>query len=288
MMGGIGNQMFQYALGYNFKNKFGKQVQFDISFYQQADYSNTTKRELEIEAFALTGFNKIDELNLNKLSKIANKVKTVFLPYYKHLYVNERYYGFDPNIFKINSNACLNGFWQSPSYFEGLEKPIREQFFLKKNLSYDAKCYSDLIKASNISISIHIRRGDYLSTYSHIFCNQSPGYYSDGLNYIKQKINSNDVMLFIFSDDIEWCKKNVNYPFKTIFVSSAKMFSYEDMILMSQCNHNIIANSSYSWWGAWLNNNLEKVVICPNAWYKNDKTNATFTKDLFPASWIRL
>lgn len=291
-MGGIGNQLFQYALGYTLKEKFNRQIQFDISHYNLDNQAGYTFRELTIKVFNINSFNENISskpcINNNIFSKAIRFIERTFLPYYKNSYIEEKRFEFDLNVFKVRDNTCLVGYWQSPKYFEGLEEKLRSQLILNKELSDKAIVVSKLIKSYNNSVSIHIRRGDYLTKYKHIYCHQKKTYYIDGVNYISTKLKTEDITLFVFSDDIEWCIKNVNYSHKTIFVDSKDMYTYEDMILMSECEHNIIANSSYSWWSAWLNANPTKIVVCPKNWFADNKLNNSFVKDIFPASWITL
>jgi len=140
------------------------------------------------------------------------------------------------------------------------------------------------IKEKN-SVSLHIRRGDYLTMQKAIdtigVCPLD--YYDKAIREITRKIKN--PTFFIFSDDINWVKENLKTNSPTIFVSGGKLKDYEELILMSKCKHNIIANSSFSWWGAWLNNNPNKIVIAPKKWFKDTSKN---TRDLIPESWLKL
>jgi hypothetical protein len=290
--GGIGNQLFQYALGYTLGKRLKKQVSFDVSFYQKAGTNGTTKRDLEIKAFNIGNFNTTSGggIKTDVYSKIIRLTRKLFLPYYKRYYIHEHdeQLRFDSNIFKISDNTYLDGFWHSPQYFEGFETEIRNQLVLKHELSKSSVAIDKLIANANNSVSVHIRRGDYLTIYKHFFCNLDNDYYTNGISYIKEDIGHGDITLFIFSDDIAWCREHFNCSDKVVFVENKGSASYEDMILMSHCNHNIIANSSYSWWAAWLNLNPGKNVIYPKDWFTNKNLNRDYTNDIALPEWVAL
>ena len=135
------------------------------------------------------------------------------------------------------------------------------------------------------SVSLHVRRGDFVNnpqTFSHHgVC--EPGYYREAIGKIKEQ--HTDLEVFVFSDDMDWAKANITTDLPVTFVNGAGRQDFEDLYLMSLCRHNIIANSSFSWWGAWLNPNPEKIVVAPARWF-NDKN--TDTKDLLPPEWVKL
>ena len=180
----------------------------------------------------------------------------------------------------------MSGYWQSPKYFNSIETLIRKEFTFQKPLDSKNLEILNLIK-NTISVSIHIRRTDFQIINSndiHGFC--SLEYYDEAINYIHTNVLMSK--FFIFSDDINWAKENLKVPMNSYFVSgNTGEKSYIDMQLMSNCNHNIIANSSFSWWGAWLNSNPKKIVIAPKKWFSDEKMNAQ-TDDLIPAEWIRM
>lgn len=290
LQGGLGNQMFQYALGYAWKERFNKQIQFDIDHFEDSNQIRFTKRKLELEIFNIDHFKKSPRSYLKRdlFSKGLYFLQKKITKYHKRYYVEEQYYGFDENILKISHDCYLDGFWQSPKYFEGVEVQLREQFAFIKNLTPNAYKISRFIKASDCSISIHIRRGDYLTDYKTFYISQTIEYYLSAVEYIAVKVKNYKLDLFIFSDDIEWCKKEITLPYNTTFVDNDGLKDYEGMILMSQCNHHIIANSSYSWWGAWLDNKPDKIVVCTKSWFINPDVNSLFIKDIYPESFIKL
>jgi len=261
--GGLGNQMFQYAYGRNLELS-KKNVLFDVSFY----YGNKSKIDTARDF-------KLDNFNI-KTSADFSKKKRPLLNLIKKI--------------QYHLNLADNGFWNSEKYFSDNASAIREEFTLKPPLSKKAEEILSLIKNTKNSISLHIRRGDYVNDKKtnqyHGTCDSE--YYSKALEYITSKVG-NDINLFIFSDDIKWVKENMFFGqqslYPTTYVSSPEIPDYEELILMSKCQHNIIANSSFSWWGAWLNENRDKIVIAPKRWALRGENNF---KDIVPQGWYRI
>lgn len=184
----------------------------------------------------------------------------------------------------VSNAAYLAGYWQSPRYFLEHESEIREDFTFKQSLSGPNCSLAEKITSTH-SVSLHVRRGDYVSNTKsfakHGVC--SLDYYRRAIGRMN-KVNSSAVF-YIFSDDLEWVRKNLDLTGQCVFVDhNQNTKSYIDMQLMSLCQHHIIANSSFSWWGAWLNPSPVKIVLAPRQWFA-DITN---TQDLLPSEWIRI
>jgi hypothetical protein len=186
----------------------------------------------------------------------------------------------------IKSNASkiiLNGYFQKETYFNNYAHEIHKAFVFKKELTgVNVSIKNDILNSN--SVSLHVRRGDYVTSEKtgiyHGVC--SLEYYTSAIQTLTKLYN--DLHFFVFSDDIEWCKTHLNIPGEVFFVSNNNgPNSYLDMELMSLCNHNIIANSSFSWWGAWLNNSKNKVVIAPKKWFADSSIN---TDNLYPKNWL--
>jgi len=271
--GGLGNQMFQYALFLALKEK-QKNVTLDTSLYSFLKMHNgfELKKCFGIEQQDVK-YSKWDLLKLRALLK--------FKP--KSLVFNDPNY-FDEKIFKTNC-YYLSGYWQSEKYFKQIEEKIKNAFNFKNIDESNKEILTRLV--NHISIAIHIRRGDYLgnSIYSGV-C--TDGYYSKAIQLMISKIGTTEnIMFYVFSDDMEFSAKFIekfNIPYRLININS-KENSYKDMCLMSMCRHNIIANSSFSWWGAWLNGNPDKIVIAPQNWFNGPQDDY---KDIVPESWIKL
>lgn len=294
IVGGLGNQMFQYAFYYKLKKHKIHNSQAKVYLRRFSETSDNQGFELE----HVFGINKdlivynedasslIDD-SMNLLSRIRRKIfgrkKTFFL---------EQVFRYDSRVFNLKSNQKIyfRGLWQDESYFKDLRLEILKLYQFKLN-NFDNDNMQVLKKINeSISVSIHIRRGDYISNekYNNILggvCTY--GYYKEALEYLQNKIL--DTSLFVFSDDINWVKKEFDFlPIDNLtFVDHNKgSNSYIDMYLMSQCKHNIIANSSFSWWGAWLNKNESKIVIAPEKWFKNNPRLED--NSIVPNSWIKI
>jgi Glycosyl transferase family 11 len=202
----------------------------------------------------------------------------------REAFVVEPYFHYWYGIKNIPCDSYLMGYWQSEQYFADIANIIREDFTFKLPMSQQNAELAKQINQVN-AVSLHIRRGDYannpetMATYG--LC--SLDYYKEAIRYIVERVNAPH--FFIFSDDINWVKNNlkIDYPYQYVDHNHGTE-SYNDMRLMSLCKHHIIANSSFSWWGAWLNRNPEKLVVAPQKWFANELN----VDDLFPRGWITL
>jgi len=290
-MGGLGNQMFQYAFGKNTSIKYGFELKFETYLYKKDRFKRFLKNIIKIiiAIFAKKGIiKKIEEIRQNKrqydlkyfeLDDKIKKIKKSHLPI-----IEERTeFCFDPELAKDKDNLSYLGYFNNEKYFSEISDIIRNDFKLKKR--YTDLLPQELIKKINesVSVSVHIRRGDYINTKGinqyHGTCDIA--YYQRATNFLKDKLLN--PIFFIFSDDINWCKNNLQLESETIFISGLK--NYEDLTLMSKCKHNIIANSTFSWWGAWLNPFPNKIVIAPKKWLNNPEID---TSTIIPDNWIKL
>lgn len=291
--GGLGNQMFQYACGRALAFSNQTSLILDLSSLQKnTNTSETTKRSFELSdvfkievAEACVGDLKILKPILYRaINVLAFKLGFKGIQISKYFIENE--FSYNHNIKKVGKDCFLSGYWQSPKYFDSIASLIRDEFAFQKPLDANNLEISSLIKRVN-SISLHIRRTDFQITNSndtHGIC--SLDYYDKAVKFISDKLT--DPHFFVFSDDINWAKENLKLPYKLTFISGNNGGkSYIDMQLMSICKHNIIANSSFSWWGAWLNSNTTKIVIAPKIWFANEILNNQ-TTDLIPEEWIRM
>lgn len=276
---GLGNNLFQYSLGRRLALERNTELLFDISEQNKG-------RQNYLLSY-LSHFNTVGTVATKKQiikTKLLNRFYFLNKKYKNSVYY-EQGHGFNPAVVNAPENAYFAGYWQSEKYFKNVEDVIRSDFTLKEPQD---KKYQDIlsqIKNSN-SVSVHIRRGDYLWPKNMaIFTTCSPDYYYEAEKLISEKVSS--PKLFIFSDDIEWVKQNMHFNLPTIFVTDGDLFEkdYQELMLMAACKHNIVANSTFSWWGAWLNDSLEKIVISPKQWFNL----ATMSdKDLIPTAWIKI
>ena len=196
----------------------------------------------------------------------------------------EPHFNYWPGLKNITDDSYMAGYWQSEYYFASDESFIRNEFTFRLPISDFNAEVSYKINSTN-AVSLHVRRGDYVNNAQtrSVHGLASIDYYNRAIRYIYDRVNP--VHLFIFSDDIEWVKGNLktNLP-STYLDHNNGQESYVDMRLMSSCRHHIIANSSFSWWGAWLNPSPSKIVIAPRKWF----ASGVDTEDLIPSGWITL
>lgn len=289
LIGGLGNQLFQYAAGLALANYHKKELYLDISHLNQDSKGAYTKRKFELDKFKIN--TKIadkailDNFNFNG-NKLITKLKKLTPSLFKKMIFNEHQFNFHSNFFKLPATTYLNGYWQSEKYFNSFKDKLIASISLIEPLSEHAKAFDARISSSK-SVSIHIRRGDFVSLKS---ANHFHGYleidhYKQAIEIIKSKVENPS--FFIFSDDIEWCKTNFDFISPKEFVEGKLLgiSTHEELILMSHCKHNIIANSSFSWWAAWLNQYQDKVVVAPKNWFADKTIN---TNDLIPSNWIKI
>lgn len=293
LIGGLGNQMFQYALGTHLAIKNDTLLKLDTTLLadRSQPHEVVTHRNLEIDIFAIplhfATQKEVEYFNGKVFSSIPGKVwnKATWQFRKKNLII-EHGRRFHPEILSLPDNKCLVGSWQSEKYFTAIENEIRKLYSFHKPLTGKFLEISREIQNLN-SVCIHVRRGDYVTSplYSKSLGTTNPEYYYKALELLqlKQRIDC----LFVFSDDMEWCKNNLKFSVPTHFMDyELKEKKYAvDMQLMSLCRHFIIPNSTFGWWAAWLSKSPGKMVIAPKQWYKDPDLDSS---DLVPAEWIRL
>lgn len=280
LSGGLGNQMFQYAFGKAIEIKYGFKLKLDANYYfsRQCIESEVPRKYL------LDKFNIKTELaSLKEVKKLNPIYKKIIRKIKLRLFGPSNAFAYIENEIKNNDNQYYIGFWQNEKYFIDIRQILINEFTLS---SRSTKIFDDFLNQINQntnSVSVHIRRTDILNPknpYREI-CDKK--YFDKSMEIMKGKIDN--PTFFIFSDDIEWCKENIKNNGNTIFVSNDETKDYEELILMSKCKHNIIANSSFSWWGAWLNTNPEKIIIGPKKWLDIPEKEYA---DVLPNNWIKI
>lgn len=283
LAGGLGNQMFQYAVAKALAARNNDSFKMDISFYPKQ-----TLRKYELSLFNIEE-NIASEEECVELrgkedfwfklkSKLGLSIRRPVA--YREELAKELTF-FQESIFYLKGDVYLSGFWQNEAYFKSIREQLLANFTSKQNICEKAKSLLEMIKSSN-SVSLHVRRGDYvknkISNLHHGVCD---------IDYLKKAMAIIDMKVenpkyFIFSDDIEWCEEQISFLENKVFVTKTKN-AVEDLELMRFCRHNIIANSTFSWWGAWLNTNVDKLVIAPSRWFAyTDKCN------ILPQEWIKV
>ena len=276
IIGGLGNQMFQFAFYLALKERYND-VMLDTSSFGiythngfeldkifHIEYTKASKRERMILSY------QGDEILMRVLRKLLKQRKTEYV---------EPYLCFDETVTSLSCDKYYIGYWQSYKYFINIESAIRKQFCFSQVLSSKNEAVKKWMLNSN-SVSLHVRLGDYVnnSVYSNI-CTSD--YYNKAIDMIQSKVS--EPIFFIFSDDTTWCKNNLQIPCCNIIDWNNNEESYWDMYLMTCCKHNIIANSSFSWWGAWLNTTPGKIVVAPGKWINDNRVQIS---DIIPSDWI--
>lgn len=255
VMGGLGNQLFQWACARNLQEKYGHSINYDLSFYNGQD-----KRRPQLNEFKYLVFSNVEEnYTLGQVSIGDSFSYTDFLRY--DLSQTQRRYN-------------LQGYWQSEKYFEENADVIRNNLEIDPRIDYHINDNYPFI-GNEKTVSIHIRRTDYVSSNGYHPV-QPVSYYEGALDQIEYD------KLVVFSDDVDWCKDNLNFN-NMVFAEGNT--NIEDLYLMSMCQHNVIANSSFSWWAAWLNKNEDKKVIAPSKWFG---PGAPSSQDIIPEGWITI
>ena len=289
LKGGLGNQLFQYATAKALAVKHRTSVAFELRFLlKRAANDQHTFREYELDALGISpvepslaekiGFGLVDIPAKKLLQKIVREIIAGKV-------YQEKSFDYDPGIEnQTSANTYLNGHFPSERYFKSIESLLRTE------LQFVGQPEASVVQRikNSCSVSLHIRRGDYLTNPSalqyHGLC--SINYYEQAIAFISNK--QPDIHIFVFSDDIAWARKNLSFPFPTVYVDgNVGKSSYLDMQLMSLCRHHVIANSSFSWWGAWLNPSPDKIVVAPNRWFA-DATAQSQAQDIIPDSWIQM
>lgn len=292
MTGGLGNQMFQYALYLKLKSQ-GKEVKFD----DQTEYEEEEARPILLWAFGIDYLPASkDEINevTDGVMKLSHRVRRKLFGR-KSMEYHEKSCNFDEQVL-LREPAYLTGYFQSEKYFADIEEQVRGAFQfsdriwsgLSDDLIQAVKSYQNKIEMKNkTAVSVHIRRGDYLDNnevYGGI-CTEE--YYKKAIAVMKEKFS--DALFFVFSNEPEWVKEWLNRTYKgedrfVVIEGTDEDTGYLDMFLMSRCKHHIIANSSFSWWGAWLNPDKNKKLIAPAKWFNNQNMRDIYTKEMIRIS----
>lgn len=266
---GFGNQLFMYACGYVTAKRLSTKLALDITYLSTNDLRNYELDKLNIVYDKLFTVDKVRY----PLNIVARKIlHSYFRCQYK--YFNEKIaYKYDERILNISRNSYLFGYWQTEKYFKEYREDILKMFTPRYELSRTCSSFIQKVKSCN-SVAVHVRRGDYVKLG---ICLDS-SYYKSAFAVLNEKFKN--LTYFVFSDNVDCAKqmfKGVDGTFEYIETSSSNS-TLDDFFIMKECKHIIMANSSYSWWAAWLNNNLGKVVIYP----KDDK----ILTDFYPKEWI--
>jgi hypothetical protein len=285
LIGGLGNQMFQYAAGRRLAHHHNTDL-----FLDATGFAYNPLRKYELDVFRINAtfapLNLLKQVPISRKDAIRLSIRKLYARNTEFRYVKENGLDFHEEILSLPDNSYLAGYWQSENYFGEIADIIRKEFSFVNPPSLINQELMEKMMGCN-SVSMHIRRGDYVSDpiIMEIHGVLGTEYYKKALNVIEEHVK--DPQIFVFSDEIPWAKDYIktHLPLHFIDFNRAEK-NYEDLRLMSHCKHHIIANSSFSWWGAWLSNKKNNVVIAPIKWFADKEMNTRQT--IVPDTWITI
>ncbi len=287
LLGGLGNQLFQYAAGRALAISQHSTLKLDVSSFNRG----THHQGFQLPDIFRGSFQTVTQAEVDVVLgwRSSSHLRYFFSQPIRRLlsgpnYVAEPHFQYWPGIWQVGPNAYLSGYWQSARYFADCASQIRDELAFKLKLTGRNAMLADQIRQCN-AVSVHVRRGDYVNNTRaaahHGAC--SVAYYRDAVQRMVR--DAGPAEFYIFSDDPQWVLENIQVDVPCVYVDHNRgSVSYCDMQLMSLCKHHIIANSSFSWWGAWLNPSTSKIVIAPQNWFAKPIP----TQDLLPSQWIQL
>jgi len=292
LFGGLGNQMFQYACGKAIAMKLGVELKLDVCLVvDRTPRENFTYRDYELAVFNIKDEIATEDVvrayipnlwNSTELQRQLYRVKRFLTQ--KSFFREKLKFRFNEDIDSVSDNSYIYGYFQTERYFEDIRIELLERFSLRNQLDEVNALIVKQMQLEN-SVSIHVRRGDYTNSAFTLLGVED--YYRKAIDFIIENVEN--PVFYVFTNDQEWVEDNfkaleIN---KSIVTVNSGSQSYKDMILMSNCKHNICANSSFSWWGAWLNTNSDNIVITPQNWFKSTEYVES-TYDLIPTRWMSL
>jgi hypothetical protein len=286
LKGGLGNQLFQYAAGFRLASIRNTELKLDLSEFDNPNYR--TPRSYELGVFKVTA----EPVSAHDEASISTSAGPAFRRWLPERFrprsstaAIERHFQFDPAVLSLPGDVIMDGYWQSERYFADVSDLVREEFSLKQCAAGRNAEMAAEIAGCN-AVSLHVRRGDYAADSvvmaTHGVCPLD--YYDRAVDYVVERVSN--PAFFVFSDDPDWVREHLELRGSVEVVDhNGPDACSEDLRLMSRCVHHIIANSTFSWWGAWLNSSPDKIVVAPSRWFADDSLN---TSDLLPASWVKL
>lgn len=278
ILGGLGNQMFGAAAALALADRLNAKLEFEISAL------DNTERMYELDRFGLAPAVKSKtKTRQSAWARLFKRKRPAAPPGWNGAVWREKTFHYDPSFETLSTSTYLIGYMQSPKYFEPSADLVRRSFDLRPHLSEAGKSFSDAT-AGDDSVAVHIRRGDYVSnpkaTAVHGILDAS--YYERALRMIKRAVPN--ARLFVVSDEPDAAHELLHGWSDAQFVTGTSMF--DDMHIISACRHRIIANSSFSWWGAWLDPRPDAITIAPRAWFARKRMLTTYVDDLYPPGWF--
>lgn len=284
--GGLGNQLFQYAAGRALANRLGVPLKMDLSEFETYELRQFELDKFSIDARIVAPGDTVDiNIRPSSLQRRFSRAAIYLGISVEKIAFREKGLGYDSAFGKIRRPMYLNGYWQSERYFKSVEDQLRSELCPIKELGEASQTILNEIVQCH-AVSLHIRRGDYVTNPSaaavHGVCPLD--YYYTAIRHITSHLA--EPRFFVFSDDPQWAKTNLKIGHPVQFVEANRADDgIQDMWLMKSCKHHIIANSSFSWWAAWLNESLDKTVIAPRTWFLDKSIDDS---DLIPKQWLRI
>lgn len=276
LRGGLGNQMFQYAFGLRLATERRTPLTangFWLTNRMPASLLHHTHRPFELSVFGVERFSSSPAGLIQARLSVSGEVKLLREP------------EAGPNALVLPSPGAKHvvsvGYWQSEAYFKPAAATVRQQFQFRRCISDFTRRMADLISSTPNAVFVHVRRGDYSTNPStnkyHGLC--SIDYYSRAVTHLQERLDNGH--FYVFSDDLPWVRQHLGGLFSPVTYVSGNQGpdSWQDMFLMSQCRHAIMANSSFSWWGTWLNTHHDRIVIAPRQWFAEKQVNHILLPD---------
>lgn len=290
MQAGLGNQMFQYAAGRAVADRHGSRLQV----LRTVDRAHREHRPFELDNYAIRAkvvdWRTLRNCHVDRHSRLDD----LLIRLHGRAPFRQEQGHFDPRIMEAPANAFLMGWWMSERHFLDVADAIRDEFE-PLAISEAARRWQSLIEGAQISVALHVRRGDKVSHPDAVaFHGTMPiEYYERAANEIRQRVPGQPIHWFVCSDDPDWCAEHLDPPGTMSIVSGSELSMHDDLYLMSLCDHQITANSSFSWWAAWLGDKRgrsgdgrPRVVVSPKKWFESEPTNAL--EGMLPERWIEV
>lgn len=287
--GGLGNQLFQYAAGFALAQKNGDELKVDLSTFDYQPGNQDTIRAPDILQFSVAA-PIVDQQEVeayrNPLGVVSRGSRFLRQRFFKRYYSD-----WHPEILLLKGDVYLEGYFQCENYFSDCLAPLLREFSLSAGPAAEVVSLGQNIDELRNPVSLHVRRGDYVSDVGvsalHNIC--TVDYYQRAMAEIKGRIG--ECSLVVFSDDVAWVRENLLLGSEVFYVSGGqtptgeRLTAPQELVLMSRCRHHIISNSTFSWWGAYLNRRADKIVVAPGLW---NRSKIHSHKNILPPSWLQL
>ncbi len=281
MSGGLGNQMFQYAFARTLQEERGGEINIDLNFYNSGG-----GRDFELEKYPVQYAAGRDYAGYNKLRKYVQRLPVISA--LLGIHKEKREFLVDTNVYKYRYKY-YTGYWQNLRYFRDKKEMLRKELTYSEEITPVQSQIADKM-AKEESVALHVRRGDYRTEkYISVYYQLEEEYYRNALKYIEERSEGKEIKIYFFSDDIEWCRHTFGDIRCAEFIDEQVSNSqHMDMLLMRKCKYIVMANSTFSWWAAWLSDRTDSVIITPANWFYNKKRNDNLLNAIIEPGWVVL